>query len=114
MIAFLARSSFGRVVLALVVIVAGAWSWLADNLLAWHPSRSEMQRACWGWLSPAMTPHWQRVADGNESLFHVLKNVGTEWARLDSERVYKAGCFVLVGAVVTAFACGVLITGWFF
>lgn len=51
-----------------------------------------------GWLS--LSAVWRR-----EEWYHRLKNVGSEWARLDPQRAYKAAAFFSVA--LFALGCGI-------
>ncbi|TXH38765.1 MAG: hypothetical protein E6Q98_02905 [Rhodospirillaceae bacterium] len=51
-----------------------------------------------GWLS--LLAVWRK-----EAWYHRLKNIGSEWARLDAQRAYKAAAFVSVG--LFALGCGI-------
>lgn len=48
----------------------------------------------YGWTSPAMTDHWQRLF--KERTPHAAKNVLSEWVRLDPQRAGKLFAFLLV------------------
>lgn len=113
MISFLARSTAGRIAIIPALVCAGAWSWLTYLMGTSDPFRKSQLADSWGYLGAGMAPHWARLADRADpeylSAFHSLKNIGSEWARLDPQRAYKAGCFLLIGVSIAAFAGGLLI-----
>lgn len=102
----LAKSKLGRLVLIPVVILAGAFSWLSIADGTQNAQDRARLTGWWGWLSPAMEPQWQRLADPASpdygSAYHSLKNIGSEWAKTDQQRAFKALAFVLVVSAVLA------------
>lgn len=51
----------------------------------------------YGWLSPDMEPHWQRLfATKWGSIQHDAKNVLSEWCRQDPQRAGKLFSFALL------------------
>jgi len=49
---------------------------------------------CFGWISPAMAEHWQRLY--RERTDHAAKNVLAEWCRQDPQRAGKLFSFVTI------------------
>lgn len=82
-----------RLLLAPVILVLAALSFL--RLDAYRRTN------CYGWLSPHMEEHWQRLAHWRrEADFdHVAKNILSEWVRLDAQRAGKLFAFLLVGSM---------------
>lgn len=52
----------------------------------------------YGWMSPAMNEHWERLWDEHD--FHAAKNVLVEWTRLDPQRAAKLFSFLLTVSVL--------------
>lgn len=76
-----------RILLAPLIVLAAALGF---------PALERYRRANWyGWTSPAMEPHWQRLF-ALEAPFHDAKNVMSEWVRLDPQRAGKLFSFALV------------------
>lgn len=61
------------------------------------PALDAYRRAhCYGWLSPTMDPHWQRLFEWKRGdIYHDAKNVMSEWVRLDPQRAGKLFSFLL-------------------
>ena len=61
------------------------------------PALERYRRAhCYGWTSPAMEPHWQRLFEWRwGDISHDAKNVMSEWVRLDPQRAGKLFSFLL-------------------
>jgi hypothetical protein len=49
-----------------------------------------------GLFAPQMQQHWQSFAEHPSK--HYLKNIGTEWVRLDPQRAYKTLSFLFLAA----------------
>lgn len=109
----LAKSKAGRLALIPVVIWCGAWSWFSYLDGTKNEQDAARVKGWWGWLAPVMEPEWQRLSDPNHpdygSWFHSTKNIGSEWARSDVQRSYKALSFFIVAALALAVLAGI---GW--
>jgi len=57
-----------------------------------------------GLFSPEMQPHWDAFASHPNK--HYLKNIGSEWVRLDPQRAYKTLSFVLVAGSLLVMLMG--------
>jgi hypothetical protein len=115
-IAFFAKSDWGAVLLIPFVIWCGFTSWGSYLNGTSNTQDANRVRRWWGWLSPAMGPEWNRLADPAHpdygSWYHSTKNIGSEWARLDVQRAYKAMSFLLVTLVALALIIGLLLGWW--
>jgi hypothetical protein len=105
---YLARRTWGQKALAIVVLGAGAFSW-GDTLEGTKTEKDQgRMKYWWGWTSLEMQEHWERLADPKSedygSWYHSLKNIGSEWARLDPQRAYKALSFIVIVAMLLAFS----------
>lgn len=90
-----------RILLALPIILCSALSFV-QQMLAPNNALERYRRAhCYGWTSPAMAEHWQRLF-ALEAPFHDAKNVMSEWVRLDPQRAGKLFSFALVLALIGA------------
>lgn len=97
MIQWLARRTWGRIVLVPAVFAACAFSW-ATYLKDRPADKQVYWRNLWGWNSPEMQPHWDNLSgehpDGRKSTFHELKNIGAEYCRFWPQTAAKAGSFL--------------------
>lgn len=116
MIAYLARRSWGRLALLPVIFAAGAFSWgtyVTGNLPA---DKRSYWKNFWGWLSPAMEPHWTLLGDVDhperKSTFHEVKNIGAEYCRAWPQTAYKAGSF-LVACVIALLVITIILTSYY-
>ena len=103
MIAWLVRRTWGRILLAPVVIACGFWSWIGF----FTTKNLQDQRRfgnCWGWLDPRLEPQWALFSTSTDSAYELLKNMGSEWAKLDGQRAYKAMSFLMVIGTVVPWA----------
>lgn len=84
-----------KLLLAPVILGAAALSF---------PRLDDERRAhCYGWLSPEMEPHWQRLFEWKwGDIQHDAKNVLAEWTRLDPQRAAKAFSFIIVLLAIVA------------
>lgn len=104
-------SSFVRKLLVPVVLLAGAKSFTQWLKLPSNPTdQSDIQdknrlKDFFGWLSPAMEEHWQ-TWEAKRS-YHNMKNIGSEWVRLDAQRGYKGLSFVAAVATLAGVAVGI-------
>jgi hypothetical protein len=93
-----------KMLLAPVVLVACAYSWLT---YFWsRPADKESYWAdAWGWTSPRMDPAWEdwRL---RTSTFHELKNLGAEWARAWPQTAAKAGSFIALALLLVGLILG--------
>jgi hypothetical protein len=84
------------------IIFDGARSFVTWLELPSHPAslsdneNKERLRDFDGLFAPQMQPHWQAFAEHPTK--HYLKNIGTEWVRLDPQRAYKTLSFLFVAA----------------
>lgn len=87
-----------------IVWALGAKSWLGMLANPGNDYERNATKYLWGWLDPAMDPHWDRLFKNpdNEPWAHRAKNIGSEWNRLDAQRGYKAGAFLLAIALSAA------------
>lgn len=75
--------------LALLAQAAGGLRWLLWPIS--DPQDRARRRDCWGWLSPEMEPHWRTLAaaTGFSGRYEAMKNIVSEWTRLDAQRGSK-------------------------
>lgn len=98
-----------------IVVLLGAYSWFFSVLLKRAAKESadnvQMEQDSWGWTGTSMQPHWDRLFlnPNKERWVELVKNIGSEWARLDAERAYKVSAFnyleifilgLLIGAIL--------------
>jgi len=62
----------------------------------------ERRANVYGWLSPEMDVHWQRLWNWRQEgdFNHVAKNVLSEWVRLDPQRAGKLFSFLLLVSLI--------------
>lgn len=107
MIKWLSERTWGRVVLIPVVIAVGAFSWF--SIIDGTKNAQDKSRtfSLWGWLDSRLDSQWD-LFKSNDSRYHLLKNMGSEWAKLDGQRAYKAFSFLLVLSIVLGVVLGIL------
>lgn len=108
MITFLSKHRLGRILLIPVVILCGALSWFSYVDGTDNTQDAGRLKSWWGWLDPKLDPQWARF-EGTESRYHLLKNIGSEWAGLDRQRAFKALSFMMVAASILAAVVGVVL-----
>lgn len=110
---YLARRPWGQKLLFPVVVAACAYSWADTATGTKNEQDAGRLKFWWGWCSPAMAEHWKRLGDPSHpdygSLYHSTKNVGSEYARTDVQRVFKAMSFAIVAALILS---GLAAIGW--
>lgn len=100
-----------KVIYVPVVIAAEtlAWDFTISRFNATaYPDDVRMKSHGWGWADPALDPAWDRLFNNpnKEGWFHRVKNVGSEWCRLDSERAGKATSWLISLAFLLGLAAG--------
>lgn len=72
-----------------------SWLELPNHPASLHDSENKGRlRDFDGLFAPQMQQHWQAFAEHPTK--HYLKNIGTEWVRLDPQRAYKTLSFLFV------------------
>jgi hypothetical protein len=104
-------SNLMRKLMVPVVMLAGAKSftqWLKLPAIPTDPTEVQDKNRLkdfYGWLSPEMEVHWQTWEQDRS--YHNLKNIGSEWVRLDAQRGYKGLAFLATIATLAGFAAGI-------
>lgn len=89
------------------VVWLGARSWLG-YFGTRPPEKEGMWADRWGWTGPGMAEHWDRYFAAPRDV-EAVKNLGSEWARLDAQRAYKVAALLLcvsLALVPVAFLVG--------
>lgn len=99
------------IIRALIAQTIGGLRW--ELLPIKDPTDLARKKNLWGWHDPALDPHWQRVADAKtlHDYYEALKNVVSEWARLDpnpSAIGQRATKIILAWAFLTSAALGLI------
>ena len=103
--------SVGRVLLIPAVYIACGYSWLTYLVFGFPDDKAHMPKDFWGWLGSSMAPHWADWEARDKGVFHELKNLGSEWVRLDAQRAAKLGAFLFVSNGIVGLVVGFLL-GW--
>jgi hypothetical protein len=89
-----------KVLLIPVIVTVSAISFVTQWRSPDNQLDAERRRKLAGWLGPDMEPHWQRLFEWRwGDIRHDMRNVMSEWVRLDPQRAGKAFSFLLVVAV---------------
>lgn len=97
----------------LLTAIVGIWyDWLVWTRYLFgtnSPDNERMLADGWGWWSAGMDPHWTRLWDPAQPFCEALKNLYSEWCRLDPERAGKVGSFLIGWSWILAFGLGFLL-----
>ena len=118
MIPYLAKSTWGRLLLIPVIITACGWSWFTYVLGKVPADKRSYWADNWGFTSPEMEVHWAYlqgapgVTEYNEGTYHELKNIGAEWCRAWPQTAAKV-LSMFIGILVTLWLITVLLVAVF-
>jgi len=100
-----------RISLSLLAAGIGGIYWLVFGFWFGRNQQDKGRaRYLFGWNDPAMSAYWTRLSAVRwfhiHDWYEALKNVASEWTRLDPQRAVKLGMATLMILIPIAFAGG--------